>query len=67
VLFDTPPVLALPDAKILSEVADGVVLVVRAGETPREDVDAALDVIDRRRVLGLVLNGAEVDEQRYGY
>jgi capsular exopolysaccharide synthesis family protein len=67
VLFDTPPVLALPDAKILSEVADGVILVVRAGETPREDVDAALDVIDRRRVLGLVLNGAEVDEQRYGY
>jgi capsular exopolysaccharide synthesis family protein len=67
VLFDTPPVLALPDAKILSEVADGVILVVRAGETPREDVEAALDVLDRRRVLGLVLNGAETDEQRYGY
>lgn len=67
VLFDTPPVLALPDAKILSELVDGVILVVRAGETPREDVDAALDVLDRRRILGLVLNGAEVDEQRYGY
>jgi capsular exopolysaccharide synthesis family protein len=67
VLLDTPPVLALPDAKILSEIADGVVLVVRASETPREDVEAALDVVDRRRVLGVVLNGAEVDQQRYGY
>src|SRR5690606_10798715 len=67
VIFDTPPVLALPDAKILSELSDGVVLVVRAGETSREDIEAALDIIDRRRVLGLVLNGAEMDERRYGY
>jgi capsular exopolysaccharide synthesis family protein len=67
IVLDTPPTLALPDAKILSEIADGILLVVRADETPQEDVQAALDVLDRRRVVGIVLNGAETDEQRYGY
>jgi capsular exopolysaccharide synthesis family protein len=67
VILDTPPTLALPDAQTLSEVADGMVLVVRADSTPQEDVEAALDVLGRRRVLGVVLNGAQADEQRYGY
>ena len=67
VILDTPPTLALPDAKILSEMVDGMVLIVRADETPEEDVEAAMDLLDRRRVLGVVLNGAETDTQRYGY
>lgn len=67
VVLDLPAVLALPDAKIVSELIDGVVMVVRADLTPREDVEAALDVLDRRRVLGLVLNGAQVDERYYAY
>jgi capsular exopolysaccharide synthesis family protein len=67
VVFDTPPTLALPDAKILSELVDGVVLVVRAEATPVDDVQAALDLLDRRRILGLVLNGTPTDSRRYGY
>lgn len=67
VVLDTPSTLALPDAKTVSELTDGLVLVVRADMTPKEDVEAALDVLDRRHVLGLVLNGAQVDEAYYGY
>jgi capsular exopolysaccharide synthesis family protein len=67
VIFDTPPTLALPDAKTVSELTDGLVLVVRADVTPEEDVQAALDVLDRRRVLGVVLNGADTNPGRYGY
>jgi len=67
VIFDVPPTLALPDAKTVCDLSDGVVLVVRAGSTPSEDVAATLDVIDRRRVLGLVLNGLEDSARRYGY
>ena len=67
VIFDVPPTLALPDAKIVCDLADGIVLVVRAGSTGSEDVAATLDVIDRRRVLGLVLNGVEDSARRYGY
>jgi protein-tyrosine kinase len=67
VIFDTPPTLALPDAKTVSELIDGLVFVVRANQTPRDDVAAALDILDRRRVLGLVLNGVETETKRYGY
>ena len=66
-ILDTPATLGLPDSKILSEIADGLVMVVRAGTTPREEVQAALDVLDRRRVLGMVLNGTDQGHERYGY
>jgi len=67
VILDTPAALGLPDARIISELCDGSLIVVRAGTTPREDVEAALEVIDRRRIVGLVLNGAEMGHERYAY
>jgi capsular exopolysaccharide synthesis family protein len=67
VIIDTPACLGLPDAKSISEVCDGLVMVVRAGVTPQEDVQAALDILDRRKVAGLVLNGSESSREQYGY
>jgi capsular exopolysaccharide synthesis family protein len=67
VIIDTPPVLALPDAKSVSEYADAILLVVQAGSTASADVSAALEVLDRRRVLGVVLNGVEDASDHYGY
>ena len=67
VILDTPACLGLPDAKTVSELCDGVVLVVRADSTPRQDVEAVLEVLDQRRVLGLVLNGADVGSSPSGY
>ena len=67
VILDTPATLSLPDAKSVAQLVDGLVFVVRAGVTDQEDLAAALDVLDRRRLLGLVLNGHRVDESRYGY
>ena len=42
-------------------------MVVRADVTPQSEVEAALEILDRRRLLGLVLNGAQVEQGRYGY
>jgi capsular exopolysaccharide synthesis family protein len=67
IVLDTPPTLSLPDAKTVSELADGFVIVIRAGSTPRDDVEATLEVLDRRRLLGLVLNGADIETSRYQY
>ena len=67
VIFDTPATLGLPDSKIVSELCDGFLVVVRAGQTARDDVRAALEVLDRHRVLGMVLNGAEMGSERYAY
>jgi capsular exopolysaccharide synthesis family protein len=65
VILDLPPTLGLPDAKTVSEVCDGVIFVVRADVTPEPEIASALDVIDRRRVLGLVMNGSEPVSSRY--
>jgi capsular exopolysaccharide synthesis family protein len=67
VILDSPAVLGLPDAKAISEFCDGIVVVVRADETSDRDVQSLLEILDRRRVLGLLLNGAKVDQGRYGY
>jgi len=67
VIVDTPAALGLPDAKAVSELCDGLVMVVRADVTSRQDVEATLEILDRRRLLGLLLNGAQVDQGRYGY
>lgn len=67
VILDLPPALGLPDAKTVSELTDGIVMIVRADTTPEDDIQSALDVLDRRRILGVVLNGARMDETRYGY
>ena len=60
VVLDTPSALGIPDAKSLSELVDGLILVVRADKTSEDDLEAALDVLDRRRILGLVLNDARL-------
>jgi non-specific protein-tyrosine kinase len=57
VLVDTPPIVPVADGRILSRSADGVLMVVRAHQTPRKKVIEALGLLDRSAVLGLVLNG----------
>ncbi|TFG95320.1 MAG: polysaccharide biosynthesis tyrosine autokinase, partial [Myxococcales bacterium] len=60
VILDTPAALGMPDAKAVAEYADGIVLVVRADVTSRRDVESSIELIDRRRLLGLLLNGAQM-------
>ncbi len=58
IVLDLPPALALSDAGRLASTADGIVLVVRAGETPRDVVRMAIDALPER-LLGIVLNDVE--------
>ena len=67
VILDTPAALGLPDAKAVADLCDGCVLVVHADTTRQEDVQTVLEILDRSRVLGLVLNGAHVAQGRFGY
>jgi capsular exopolysaccharide synthesis family protein len=70
VILDTPPVMLLPDAHLLASMVEGAVLVVRAGSTPHELVKRAADAIGRSRILGVVLNRAELQgrhEDEYHY
>jgi Mrp family chromosome partitioning ATPase len=68
VILDTPPLLAASDAAILSTLADGVVLVVRAGVTESEAAQQAMQQLASvgARVIGAVLNDPDAKVQQYG-
>ena len=59
IILDSPPVLAVTDAQILSTKVDGTLLVVRAEKTKKDTVLAAKGVLDKvnANILGTVLNG----------
>jgi capsular exopolysaccharide synthesis family protein len=72
VILDTPPVVLLPDAHLMTSMVDGAVLVVRAGSTPFELVRRATEALGRSRIVGAVLNRTEPSGQHdkyqyYGY
>ncbi len=65
VLIDTPPIGLLPDAGLLGGIADGALLVVRAGHSPFDLIKRSVETLGRERILGVVFNGAETS-RRYG-
>jgi capsular exopolysaccharide synthesis family protein len=56
ILIDMPPVAPLADLHIVAAMADGLLMIVRAGVTPRPAIERALSGLDMSKVLGLVLN-----------
>jgi capsular exopolysaccharide synthesis family protein len=67
ILIDMPPVAPLADVAIASTMADGVLMIVRAGVTPKPAIERALSGLDMSKVLGLVLNDAGHSTGGYGY
>jgi capsular exopolysaccharide synthesis family protein len=59
VFLDVPPALATADAQVVARKCDGVVMVARAGVTPREQVASAVRSLAGVAVWGLVLNGVD--------
>lgn len=59
VLIDSPPVSPLADAIALKQRTHASLLVVRAGYTPTQAVEHAVDVLGPKHILGIVLNGME--------
>lgn len=58
VLIDAPPLLPVTDAAVLSRVADGAIVVVKAGSTTRDDLAKSLGNLRKVKgtVLGTILN-----------
>jgi capsular exopolysaccharide synthesis family protein len=62
VILDTPPVSPLADVHIVAAMADGLLMIIRAGVTPKPAIERALAGLDPSKVLGLVLNETGGDE-----
>jgi capsular exopolysaccharide synthesis family protein len=67
IVIDSPPIMAATDAVILSALVDGVLLVVRSGETPKEAFTRTRDLLNsvKSHVLGVVLNAVDSGSPDY--
>ena len=59
IILDSSPLLATTEPSVLNEMVDGILLVIKAGVTPRESVLQALKLLDKKKIIGIVLNGLE--------
>lgn len=69
IILDTPPVLAVTDAQILSRNVDGMVLVIRAGRTKKDMVLKAKKQIENvgGKIIGTILNAVDSKNGRNNY
>jgi polysaccharide biosynthesis transport protein len=69
VIVDTPPMLQMPDSRVLGRLADGVILVMRAHQTSRDAAQAAAQRFreDGTAVLGSILNDWNPKSSPKGY
>ncbi len=70
VLIDSPPLLAVTDAAVLSTKVDGTILVVESGKTEIDHAEEALKSLQNvgANVIGIILNKVKLDGSRkYGY
>jgi capsular exopolysaccharide synthesis family protein len=69
IILDSPPILAVTDAQILSNITDGVVLVVSSGNTEVESAKKSKELLEsaKAKILGVVLNNKKVKDSQYHY
>ncbi|HEY3044222.1 MAG TPA: CpsD/CapB family tyrosine-protein kinase [Vicinamibacterales bacterium] len=68
VIVDTPPIVAVPDGRLIGRWVDGFLIIIGAHRTPRKLVAEALDLVDPGKVIGIVFNGDDRPlSGRYGY
>jgi len=69
ILFDSPPIVAVTDAVVLSRIVDGVILVIKSAKSTRDIVLKARHQLQDvgANILGAVLNDFNIKEQGYKY
>ncbi len=67
VVFDVPPVLSSADAIAFAPLTDFILMVVQAGKTPLPDIQKALEMLPREKILGVVLNRNDGPQKNYYY
>jgi capsular exopolysaccharide synthesis family protein len=67
IIFDTPPVLTVADAIVLSPLTDGVILVIQAGKVRKRPIQRAVELLQKSNLLGFILNRGDLVLSHYGY
>ncbi|PYS33673.1 MAG: hypothetical protein DMG14_31280, partial [Acidobacteria bacterium] len=56
IILDAPPLSPIADARIVTALSDGCIMVIRRGKTSYRSIEGAFRVIDQAKLLGIVFN-----------
>jgi exopolysaccharide/PEP-CTERM locus tyrosine autokinase len=59
IILDSSPLLATTEPSVLNEMVDGILFVIKAGNTPRDSIQQALKLLKKDKILGIVLNNMD--------
>lgn len=65
IVIDSPPMIPLADSRVWAGVSDGVMLVVREKLTQVALLNQAIEAIEAKKLLGIVMNDTTISESRY--
>ncbi|RHW39571.1 polysaccharide biosynthesis tyrosine autokinase [Lysinibacillus yapensis] len=68
-VFDSPPILSVADAQIVSNKVDGTVLVINTGKSEKESATKAKELLlaAKANILGVILNNFNIEKNHYYY
>lgn len=69
ILIDSPPILSVTDARILSKIVDGIVFVMNGNKANRDVVQKAMSFLSdvNDKMLGVVINDVDLSRDKYYY
>jgi protein-tyrosine kinase len=67
IIFDSPPVLNSDDAIVLFQHVDAVLLVIANGMSTQAEIEETMHHLPKEKLLGLVMNKAEIEAKQYYY
>ena len=67
VVLDTPPLVSIPDCRVIGKWVDGFLIVVAAHKTPRKLLEEALSVTDPAKIVGIIFNSDDRSLSGYSY
>ncbi len=67
VLIDAPPALGIADARVLGKICDGIIVVIMANKTNRDDLIEVKEELERagEKLVGFIFNGLDMGYRRY--
>jgi capsular exopolysaccharide synthesis family protein len=65
IIIDSPPQTSFADTRVLGSVVEKIALIARQGATPKKLLQRCIDSVDKGKLLGVILNDANVIENTY--
>ena len=68
-IIDSPPPMLAPETSAIAKQVDGIIIVIKYGETPLKLIEQMMDSLDKEKIIGAVINrfDAHPSGQNYGY